>query len=127
MEGLVVQFQSTPGLSLTCGVLSSLYRGIMRFQFLVKLPLGIGRQSALIAIILISIIPFSCRIIREKTGQLPDYKTRKLLEMYCWSSIYMTVQWLVKGMKESETELADLMIDAMPMPLLNLFREIGIL
>jgi AcrR family transcriptional regulator len=73
------------------------------------------------------IYEFYCRIIREKTGQLPDYKTRKLLEMYCWSSIYMTVQWLVKGMKESEAELADLMIDAMPMPLLNLFREIGIL
>ena len=73
------------------------------------------------------IYEFYCRIISEKTGQLPDYKIRKLLEMYCWSSIYMTVQWLVKGMKESEAELADLMIEAMPMPLLNLFRDIEIL
>ena len=73
------------------------------------------------------IYEFYCRLIREKTGQIPDYKTRKLLEMYCWSSIYMTVQWLVGGMKESEEELADLMIDAMPMPIADLYRNIGIL
>ena len=60
------------------------------------------------------IFEFYCRLIRETTGNLPDKKTRKVLEMYCQSSIYMTVQWVLKGMQESEEELADLMIAAMP-------------
>ena len=73
------------------------------------------------------IFEFYCALIREKTGLLPEYKIRKLLEMYCQSSVYMTVQWLMKGMKESEAELADLMIDAMPQPIMELYKEIGLL
>jgi hypothetical protein len=73
------------------------------------------------------IFEFYCRLIREKTGALPDKKTRKLLEMYCQSSIYMTVQWVLKGMKESEEELADLMIDAMPPHLEKKFKELEII
>ncbi len=75
----------------------------------------------------IMIYEFYCSLIREKTGQLPDYHIRKLLEMYCQASIYMTVQWLMKGMKESEEELADLMIDAMPPQLSKLFKEINLI
>ncbi len=75
----------------------------------------------------IMIYEFYCRLIRDKTGAPPDAKTRKLLEMYCWSSIYMTVQWLMKGMKDSEEELADLMIDAMPRSLYQLFKKIDLL
>ena len=73
------------------------------------------------------IFEFYCRLIREKTGNLPDKKIRKLLEMYCQSSIYMTVQWVLKGMKESEEELADLMIDAMPGLLAKEFKAIRII
>ncbi|WP_035798060.1 TetR/AcrR family transcriptional regulator C-terminal domain-containing protein [Butyrivibrio sp. MB2005] len=68
-----------------------------------------------------------CRLIREKSGELPEKKIRKLLEMYCQASIYMTVQWVLKGMKEPEEELADLMIDAMPPELASLFTELQIL
>ncbi len=75
----------------------------------------------------IMIYEFYCSLIREKTGALPDLTTRKLLEMYCWSSIYMTVQWLMRGMKEPEENLAQLMIDAMPPKLHSLFIEIKIL
>lgn len=75
----------------------------------------------------IMIFEFYCRLIREKTGNLPDKKIRKLLEMYCQSSIYMTVQWVLKGLKESEEELADLMIEAMPARLDELFRTMNIL
>ena len=49
---------------------------------------------------------------------------RKLLEMYCQASVYMTVQWLMKGMQETEEQLADLMIDAMPEMLHALFEKI---
>ncbi len=75
----------------------------------------------------IMIYEFYCGLIRDKTGAPPDHHTRKLLEMYCQASIYMTVQWLMKGMKESEEELADLMIDAMPGSLKELFAKIEIL
>ncbi len=68
-----------------------------------------------------------CRLIREKSGNIPDIRTRKILEMYCQASIYMTVQWVLKGMKESEEELADLMIDAMPIHLKELFIKLNIL
>ena len=47
--------------------------------------------------------------------------------MYCQASIYMTVQWVLKGMKESEEELADLMIDAMPPHLEKTFKELEII
>ena len=72
------------------------------------------------------IFEFYCALIREKTGEIPSKKIRKILEMYCQASVYMTVQWLMKGMKESEEELADLMIDAMPATLHKLFKEIGL-
>lgn len=75
----------------------------------------------------IMIYEFYCALIREKTGAPPENRIRKLLEMYCSSSIYMTVQWLIKGMQESEQEFADLMIDAMPPMLHRLFKEINIL
>ncbi len=75
----------------------------------------------------IMIYEFYCARIREKTGTILSHKNRKLLEMYCWASIYMTVQWLMKGMKESEGELADLMIAAMPPALHEIFAEVGLL
>ena len=72
------------------------------------------------------IYEFYCDLIRKKTGENLDKHTRKILEMYCQSSGYMTVQWLMKGMKESEAELANLMIDAMPEMLHKLFAKIGL-
>ncbi len=74
----------------------------------------------------IMIYEFYCSLIREKTHELPDKQMRKLLEMYCQASVYMTVQWLMKGMPETEEELADLMIAAMPPLLHQLFQKIGL-
>ncbi len=74
----------------------------------------------------IMIYEFYCSLIRDKTGAPPEHHTRKLLEMYCQASIYMTVQWLMKGMKETEEELADLMVDAMPEMLHQLFEKIDL-
>ena len=75
----------------------------------------------------IMIYEFYCSLIREKTGEIPDKHMRKLLEMYCQASVYMTVQWLMKGMQEKEEELADLMIAAMPPEISGLFSEINLL
>lgn len=70
---------------------------------------------------------FFCGLIREKTGELPDKKIRRLLEMYCQASIYMTVRWVMDGIKEPEEELADLMIAAMPEDIAKLYKKVGIL
>lgn len=75
----------------------------------------------------IMIFEFYCSLYREKTKTNFDNHMRKLLEMYCQASIYMTVQWLMKGMKESEEELAELMIEGMPPALRDEFSKIGIL
>lgn len=45
-----------------------------------------------------------------------------LLEMYCYASVYMTVKWLLAGMKMSDSDLADLMIAALPETLVKLFQ-----
>ncbi len=75
----------------------------------------------------IMIYEFFCKLIREKSGSLPDPKTRKLLEMYCQSAIYMTVKWALNSMKESEEELADLMIAAMPAGLYDLYVQLELI
>ena len=52
------------------------------------------------------ILEFYSNLIRRKTGHAPDSEIRFLLEMYCQSSIYMTVKWVLSGMKSSSEELA---------------------
>lgn len=74
----------------------------------------------------IMIYEFYCSLIREKTGDVPDHLIRKLLEMYCQASIYMTVQWVLKGFQETEEELAELMIQAMPSQISDLYKRVGI-
>ncbi len=74
----------------------------------------------------IMIYEFFCGLIREKTGNLPERRIRKLLEMYCRSAIYMTVKWALGGMEESSEELADLMIAAMPAQLYELYVKLHI-
>ena len=50
-----------------------------------------------------------------------------ILEMYCHSSVYMTVKWIMKEHARSVEELADLMVEAMPYPLSQLFKKLNIL
>ncbi len=56
-----------------------------------------------------------------------DEETRELLEMYCNASIYMTVQWVLGGMKKSPEELARLMVAAMPERINRIFKAVGLL
>ena len=73
------------------------------------------------------IFDFYCSLYREKTNTDFDQHLKQLLEMYCQAQIYMTVQWLMKGMKESEEKLAELMIEAMPLAIRDEFLKIDIL
>ena len=73
------------------------------------------------------ILDFYRNLIREKTGSLPDDTTDALLEMYCQASVYMTVKWVLSGMRESEKTLASLMIEAMPEKLRALFVRLQLI
>lgn len=39
------------------------------------------------------ILAFYEDLIRQKTGKMPDEEIGFLVEMYCQSSVYMTVKW----------------------------------
>ena len=73
------------------------------------------------------IYDFYRNLIKEKTGSLPDEETSALLEMYCQSSVYMTVKWVLNNMPVSEKALANLMLDAMPPKLCSLFRQLNLI
>ncbi len=73
------------------------------------------------------ILQFYLDLIREKTGRIPEEKIRFLLEMYCRGSIYMTVKWVLGGMKATPEELAKLLTEAMPEEIEKLFRELELL
>ena len=73
------------------------------------------------------IYDFYRRLIREKTGSLPDEEISALLEMYCQASVYMTVEWVLRRTQISASELTQLMLDAMPEKIRQLFLELGIL
>ena len=50
-----------------------------------------------------------------------------LLEMYCQGSVYMTVKWILGGMREEPEEMARKLVEAMPPKLCNVFGELGLL
>ena len=66
-------------------------------------------------------------LIRQKTGKMPDEEIGFLLEMYCQSSVYMTVKWVTEGSKMPPERLAELMVKAMPEKISELFEQLEIL
>ena len=66
-------------------------------------------------------------LIRQKTGKMPDEEIGFLLEMYCQSSVYMTVKWVTEGTKMPPERLAELMVKAMPEKISELFEQLEIL
>lgn len=73
------------------------------------------------------IFKFYSDLIQNKTGCRPDKELSFLLEMYCNSSIYMTVRWVLSGMKETPEELAQLLVHAMPGKIEKLFIQLNLL
>lgn len=65
--------------------------------------------------------------IREKTKKPLDEEMEFLLEMYCQGSIYMTVKWVLGGMKATPEEMAKSLVDAMPQRLSRLFLELNLI
>lgn len=73
------------------------------------------------------IYDFYIKFINEKTNSPIDNEVINLLEMYCQSSIYMTVKWVLNGCTQSPEELAHLMINAIPPKLRNIFKDINLI
>lgn len=70
---------------------------------------------------------FTEKLICEKTGKVPDENLRFLLEMYCHSSIYMTVRWVTGELTCMPEGLAAALVDGMPGRLAEVFTGLGIL
>lgn len=73
------------------------------------------------------ICEFYEQLIYEKTGKAPDEQLKFLLEMYCQSSVYMTIRWVLGETEHTPQTLAALLVDAMPQRLAVLFRKLEIL
>lgn len=73
------------------------------------------------------ILQFYTDILKEKTGKYPSADIRFLLEMYCQGSVYMTIKWVTKELRYTPSELAGLMVKAMPDELAKLFSTLGML
>ena len=73
------------------------------------------------------ILAFYENLILEKTKTPPDETVHYLLEMYCQSSIYMTVKWVLGEMECTPQELADILVEGMPQKLSSLFEKLKIL
>ena len=70
------------------------------------------------------IIEFYREQIQRKTHRKVREDLMFLLEMYCRGSVYMTVKWVLNGMKETPEEMAGALLDAMPPKLREVFMEI---
>lgn len=68
------------------------------------------------------ILEFYKQLIQKKMGEVPE-NILFLLEMYCHGSITMTVEWAIHGMKESPEEIADLLIEALPLKLAKILLD----
>ena len=73
------------------------------------------------------ILAFYENLIREKTGRNLDETIRCILEMYCQSSIYMTVKWVLGELECAPEGLAKILVDGMPGKLSELFEKLEIL
>ena len=73
------------------------------------------------------ILDFYEKLSCEKTGKVPDENLRFLLEMYCHSSIYMTVRWVTGELTCTPEGLAATLVDGMPGKLAEVFAGLGIL
>lgn len=73
------------------------------------------------------ILQFYLDKMMEKTGNVPGDEIRFLLEMYCRGSVYMTVKWVLTGMKFSPEEMAGFLVEAMPQKLEKEFKRLGLL
>ena len=73
------------------------------------------------------ILKFYEDLLCEKTGKGLEENIHFLLEMYCQSSIYMTVKWVTGGLTCTPQELASILVEGMPGKLTEVFSGLEML
>ena len=72
------------------------------------------------------ILQFYTDLIARKTSQPLSSEIRFLLEMYCQGSVYMTVKWVLGGMRDSPSAMSAKLVEAMPPKLAKVMEELGL-
>lgn len=73
------------------------------------------------------ILRFYEELISKRSAKAISEEIQFLLEMYCQGSVYMTVKWILGGMKEAPEDMARKLVEAMPPKLEKVFAESGLL
>ena len=73
------------------------------------------------------ILRFYEELISRNTSRQLEEDIRFLLEMYCQGSVYMTVKWILGGMKEEPEQVARKLVEAIPPKLETVFLDLGLL
>ena len=73
------------------------------------------------------ILQFYRDLINRRTSRPLSEEIQFLLEMYCRGSVYMTVKWVLGGMKDSPEEMAKKLVEALPPKLARVFDELQLL
>ncbi|MCI8660786.1 MAG: TetR family transcriptional regulator [Lachnospiraceae bacterium] len=73
------------------------------------------------------ILQFYNRLLAHRISRPLDENLQFQLEMYCRGSVYMTVKWVLGGMRETPWQMSDRLVDAMPPGLAKVFEQLGLL
>mgnify|MGYP000920170495 FL=1 len=73
------------------------------------------------------IMGFYTDLITRRTHKELAEEIEFLLEMYCRGSVFMTVKWVLSGMKTTPGELAESLVEAMPPRLAEVFEKAGLI
>ena len=72
------------------------------------------------------ILQFYKDLIARRTSRPLGEELQFLLEMYCQGSVYMTVKWILTGMKDTPEAMAVKLVEAMPPKLAKVMEELGL-
>ena len=73
------------------------------------------------------ILQFYTGLLARKDCRVLDQELRFLLEMYCQGSVYMTVKWVLGGMKDVPQDMSAKLVEAMPPKLAQVFDRLKLL
>lgn len=72
------------------------------------------------------ILQFYKDLIARCTSRPLGEELQFLLEMYCQGSVYMTVKWILTGMKDTPEAMSVKLVEAMPPKLAKVMGELGL-
>lgn len=73
------------------------------------------------------ILQFYTDLLGRRDSKALNRELRFLLEMYCQGSVYMTVKWVLGGMKDLPQEMSGKLVEAMPPKLAEVFDRLKLL